>query len=59
VIDLPKPVAGYFDAERARDVRAQMLCFSEDAFVHDEGRDYRGLVAIAGWKRTVWAKFEY
>ena len=59
MIDLPKPVAGYFDAERARDVRAQMLCFSEDAFVHDEGRDYRGLVAIAGWKRTVWAKFEY
>jgi hypothetical protein len=36
-----------------------MLCFSEDALVHDERRDYRGLVAITGWKRAVQAKFEY
>lgn len=59
MIDLPGPIARYFDAETARDVRAQMLCFSEDALVRDEGRDYRGLAAIAGWKRAVWAKFEY
>lgn len=59
MIDLPKPIKRYFDAERARDVRAQMLCFSEDALVHDEGQDHRGLAAIAAWKRAVQSKLEY
>jgi SnoaL-like domain len=59
MIDLPKIVARYFEAERTRDVGAQTRCFSTGAVVHDEGREYRGLVAITDWKRAVQAKFEY
>ncbi len=59
MIDLPKPVARYFDAQKARDVEAQTLCFTREALVHDEGQDYRGLDAIRDWKLAVQSKFEY
>jgi len=57
--DLPPPVARYFDAQKARDVEAQTLCFTEDALVHDEGQDHQGLDAIRKWKLAVQSKFEY
>jgi hypothetical protein len=59
MIDLPKPVARYFDAQKARDVEAQTLCFTQEALVHDEGQDHRGLDAIRDWKLAVQSKFEY
>ena len=35
------------------------LCFADDAFVHDEHRDYHGLDGIIAWKRDADAKYRY
>jgi hypothetical protein len=59
VIDLPKPIARYFETEKRKDVEAQALCFTGDALVRDEGQDYRGRDAIRHWKQDAQAKFEY
>ena len=59
MIELPKPIADYFEAQKSRDVEAQTRCFTDDALVHDEGQDYRGRDAIRSWKQRVQAKFEY
>lgn len=58
-LSLPTLVARYFEVQRARDLDAQMECFADDAFVHDEGRDYRGRSAIRAWKEAVQQKFFY
>jgi hypothetical protein len=35
------------------------LCFADDALVHDEGCNYRGLEAIKSWKRETEATSHY
>lgn len=55
---LPAAVARYFAAQQSRDLDAQTECFTDDAFVHDEG-DYRGRGAIRAWKEAVQQKFVY
>jgi len=55
---LPKPIAAYFAADR-RDGLTIAKCFTEDAIVKDEGRTYKGLVAIAKWKTDASTKYEY
>ena len=56
---LPRPVATYLAAVKARDADMLALCFADDAVVHDEDRDYRGLDAIKSWKRETEAKYRY
>jgi hypothetical protein len=56
-LKLPKPVAIYLAAEQNIDMLA--LCFADDAIVHDEGRDYRGLDAIKSWKQAADIKYRY
>jgi ketosteroid isomerase-like protein len=46
-LTLPKPVTTYLAAVEAKDTDMLALCFADDALVHDEGRDYRGLDAIS------------
>lgn len=58
-MNLPAPIARYFAAQKAWDVEAQTQCFTEDALVHDEDEDHRGLDAIREWKAAVQAKFRY
>jgi len=58
-LDLPRPVASYLAAETARDPDMLARCFADDALVHDEDHDYRGLDAIRSWKREVQAKYQY
>ena len=58
-LNLPRPVATYLDAEKAKDADMLALCFADDALVHDEGHDYRGLDAIIAWKRQADAKYQY
>lgn len=58
-LTLPAPVARYFAAQQSRDLDAQTECFTDDAFVHDEGRDYRGRGAIRAWKEALQQKFFY
>ena len=46
---LPKTVQTYVEAYNARNHEAAAACFSEDALVHDEGKDHRGRKAIRAW----------
>ena len=48
-LDLPAPLPAYFAAKNAHDIDAMLACFADDAFVRDEGKDYRGHPAIRGW----------
>ena len=56
---LPSPIARYFEAQQSRDVEAQTRCFTEDAYVRDEGRDYQGADAISAWKKDAQEKYTY
>jgi ketosteroid isomerase-like protein len=56
---LPAPVGAYFAAEKAKDADRLARCFADDAVVHDEGRDHRGVEAIRTWKRQADAKYQY
>jgi hypothetical protein len=56
-IELPSPILTYFATDTADAVVAR--CFSEDGVVVDEGRTYRGRVAIARWKTDAAAKYHY
>ena len=59
-LDLPKPVAAYFTADRDRgDSDAIVRCFTEDAVVKDEGRTHVGRSAIAAWKAEASTKYNY
>ena len=56
---LPKPVTNYLAAVEAKDADMLTLCFADDALVHDEGRDYRGLAAIRSWSQETQRKYHY
>ena len=59
LLKLPKPVAAYLLAVQTKDADILALCFADDAVVHDEDGDYRGLDAIKSWKRETEAKYRY
>ena len=48
-LNLPKPIAAYFTADRS-DGEAVSQCFTENAVVKDEGHTHRGRAAIKAWK---------
>ena len=56
---LPEPVINYLAAVKAKDTGMLALCFTDDALVHDEGRDYRGLDAIRAWNKETQTKYKY
>jgi len=56
---LPRVLAEYFAATNAHDVEAMIAAFTEDAMVHDEGRDHVGLAAIRAWMKETIEKYEY
>ena len=56
---LPQPVATYLAAVKAKDTEMFALCFTDDARVHDEGRDYKGLDAIRAWKNETQTRYKY
>jgi hypothetical protein len=58
-MSLPRPIVTYLAAEKAKDPDKLALCFADDALVHDEDRDYRGLDAIRSWKREADAKYRF
>ncbi len=57
-LDLPKPIAAYFTADRT-DSEALAQCFTENAVVKDEGHTYNGLAAIKQWKADSSTKYQY
>jgi hypothetical protein len=58
-LDLPGPVAAYVAADKAKDLELVARCLADDALVHDEERDYRGIDAIKAWKQQADAKYQY
>lgn len=56
---LPRLLADYFAATNAHDVEAMSAVFSENATVHDEGREHHGLAAIRAWMKETIDKFGY
>jgi hypothetical protein len=57
-LELPKPIAIYFAAEKA-DPETFGRCFAADAIVKDEGHTYIGLAAIKRWRTEAQAKYVY
>src|ERR1700730_13437020 len=56
---LPKVLVEYFAATNAHDVEAMIAAFTEDAMVHDEGRDHVGVAAIRAWMKDTIEKYDY
>jgi hypothetical protein len=57
-LELPKPVAAYFTADKAG-AEAVSRCFTENAVVKDEGHTYQGRTSIKQWKTDAAAKYQY
>ena len=58
-INLPKPIAAYFAAEKAGDAGALARCFASDGVVHDEGGLFTGRAAIEWWNARARAKYHH
>ena len=58
-IDLPKPVAAYFAAEKTHDSGALARCFATDGVVRDEGGTFTGTAAIERWNAAARAKYHH
>ena len=58
-IELPKPVADYFEADSDRGADAIAACFTQAAIVRDEGHTYAGRDAIRRWKAESSTKYTY
>ena len=56
---LPRVLADYFAATNAHDVGVMIAAFTEDATVHDEGRDHVGVAAIRAWMKETIEKYDY
>jgi len=57
-IELPKPIAAYFAADRL-DSETIARCFTENATVIDERRSHVGREAIARWKAQATTQYSY
>jgi hypothetical protein len=58
-LELPNPIAAYLAAVNAKDADMLASCFAEEAVVHDEGGEYRGLDAIKSWGEETQRKYKY
>ena len=58
-LNIPEPIAGYFDADKRGDAEAVARCFTKLGVVKDEGQTHRGRVAIQKWKSGASAKYSY
>ena len=57
-LNLPEPIAAYFDADK-RGGEAVARCFSNQGVVEDEGQRHSGPAAIKAWKTAASAKYSY
>ena len=58
-VQLPDPLSVYFAAANTDDADRVAACFTEDALVHDEGRDIRGRAAIRVWAQEARRKYRF
>ena len=59
IVKLPSTLAEYFAAANTDDADRVAACFSEDAFVRDEGGEFRGRRAIRGWAEEARRKYHF
>jgi hypothetical protein len=52
-VQLQPVLEAFVKAQNDHDTDALLECFTGDALVHDEGRDYRGSVAIRAWSDDI------
>jgi len=58
-INLPRIIQEYLDASNAHDVKSILSCFSDDALVHDEGKDFRGKKMIEDWAAKTIERYKF
>ena len=58
-IKLPRVIKNYVNASNKHDVKSILSCFSTDAFVRDEGKEFRGKKAIEGWIVQTIQKYKF
>jgi hypothetical protein len=58
-IKLPAAVTAYLTADKDHDLDKLCQCFTNDAQVHDESRQYQGRDSIRTWKQQTTAKYQY
>ncbi len=58
-MNLPPLLTAFVQAKNSRNTDAVVTCFTNDALVHDEGKDHQGLAAIRQWSDEGFAKFQY
>ena len=56
---LPSAIEAFVKAKNDRDSSAVATCFADDAVVHDEGQEMRGLAAIKEWSDKGFQKYLY
>ena len=58
-INLPPPIARYFDTDKSKDADAIAQCFTGGAIVRDERNTYVGRDSIRRWKEQSSKKYTY
>ncbi len=56
---IPPSISAYFAAAEHDDVDGLVACFSDDAIVADEDRQWRGHADIRRWRSTVATVYDY
>ncbi len=54
---LPEILETYYNATNAHDTSAMSACFAENAVVHDEGEELRGIEAVRSWIESTTQKY--
>lgn len=49
-IPLPAPLDSYVEAGNDQDAERLMSLFADDAVIHDEGKEFRGLEGVRAWR---------
>lgn len=57
--EIPDVVSRYYSAAASGRLDDVLACFTNDAHVRDEQRDYHGLEEIRSWREGVAARFTY
>ena len=58
-ISLPTVISDYLEASDRGDLDALVACFTDDAVVLDEGREWRGQAGLRQWREKVANAYEY
>lgn len=56
---IPDVIDRYYEAAAVGDTDTVVACFTTDAHVHDEQRDYHGVAEIRRWREGTASRFTY